>query len=171
MCQAREAEAQKARTPHEDRRSIKRRTFIAAGVTGFLLAASAPFLRQRWKTSRLKPPSLDTVYLKNPAYLKSHRASDTLLETHTRDGAGRVYIVDERSELAWDSMLNVREFHEGTRRTAREALKRIRAQYPQDDPAQQEKDFLSFVAVAHQVGLFLTEDQFVWSVYNETSRS
>ena len=58
---------------------------------------------------------LETVPVKNPAFLKSSTSEGTILSTRTPSGTRIAFRLDEQSEFVWDRIVNVKEYHQGKR--------------------------------------------------------
>ncbi len=147
--------------------SQSRRQFLASGATGFVLAIAGACKRNE-KIDEATVLQSETVLLKNPAYLKTHGQDGSVrIVTHTSSGEEIAYAVDARGEAAFDAAANVREYHEGVKRSVHEILECIIDRFPDDDPKQQEADLVAFLEAAVKSGILITTQQTVWSVFRE----
>lgn len=145
-----------------------RRTILALGATGFLLAVSGGLGTTALFGRKEEALDLSTVVIKNPAFPKYPTSSGAVVMTRTAEGKEIAYQMDARGEQVFDLTVNVREYHQGKRRTLAEILAAVQKQYPKDDVVQQKEDFLRFVRAALANSVLITERQTVWSVYVET---
>ena len=112
----------------------------------------------------------DDVPVKNPAFSKSQTRTGPVLVTHTRDGRAIVLRLETESEFVWDTVLNVREYHEGKRLSVEMLLQTVARHYADRSPDQIRRECLDFLKAALRQNVLFTRASYVVSTVRSVSQ-